>query len=154
MEEFHISVGSTSDLDILVRHRMKMWESMFPEKREQIEGSKEETARWISGVLGREILIPFIARAKGGRVAGSGCLLIKEDQPRPWSSQIYNPYLLSMYTEEEFRGMGVATEIVRHSIEWSKEHGYDRIVLHASRMGRSIYEKFGFEQTNEMRIWL
>ena len=98
-----------------------------------------------------------MARAADGKVAGSGCVLIKEDQPRPTDKSVYTPYLMSMYTEGEYRKgeyrkKGVATGIVAASIKWCREHGHGSITLHASREGRGIYEGFGFNPTNEMRL--
>lgn len=149
-----VSIGNVSDMEILVSHRLRMWRSIYPGKEKEIDESSGMTRDWIFNALEGGRLIPFIARTDGGKVAGSGCILIKEDQPRPSSSKTDNPYLLSMYTETEFRNMGVATEIVKESMKWSEEHGYDRMTLHASEEGRHIYEKLGFLPTNEMRIWL
>jgi GNAT superfamily N-acetyltransferase len=59
-----------------------------------------------------------------------------------------------MYTEKGFRRAGVASTIVQCAIEWSKEHGYKTISLHASEAGIPLYEKFGFKQTAEMRLML
>jgi len=61
------------------------------------------------------------------------------------------PYVLSMYTEPEFRGRGVASRIVREMMRRSRARGFGRIVLHASRFGRSVYERLGFESGSEMR---
>jgi hypothetical protein len=36
-------------------------------------------------------------------------------------------------------------------MDWSREQGFDRVVLHASDAGRPLYEKIGFKPTNEMR---
>jgi GNAT superfamily N-acetyltransferase len=57
-----------------------------------------------------------------------------------------------MYTEHAHRGKGVATKIVKESIRWAKAKGFPRMTLHASEMGRSVYEKLGFHQTWEMKI--
>ena len=57
-----------------------------------------------------------------------------------------------MYTEHPFREKGVATKIVQESLRWAKAKGFPRMTLHASDMGRSIYEKFGFKQTWEMKL--
>jgi hypothetical protein len=36
-------------------------------------------------------------------------------------------------------------------LQWAREQGFDRVVLHASDAGRSLYESLGFKSTNEMR---
>jgi GNAT superfamily N-acetyltransferase len=64
------------------------------------------------------------------------------------------PYLMSMYTETAFRRKGIAKSIVCNAIAWSREHGYDKINLHASEMGRHLYESLGFSATTEMRLRL
>jgi GNAT superfamily N-acetyltransferase len=59
-----------------------------------------------------------------------------------------------MYTLPEYRKMGVASSIVKEAIKWSRDNGFGRISLHASSQGKSVYEKFGFQQTNEMLLKL
>jgi hypothetical protein len=36
-------------------------------------------------------------------------------------------------------------------MDWTKAHGCDRVLLHASDMGRPLYASLGFEDSNEMR---
>jgi GNAT superfamily N-acetyltransferase len=61
------------------------------------------------------------------------------------------PYLLSMYTEPGSRGLGVASGVVEKAVEWCRSNGYPQLRLHASKMGRKVYLKHGFERTWEMR---
>lgn len=154
MENFLVSYGSLKDLELLVEHRLNMWKDIHPDLVDQIESSREFTSRWIERKLQTNELIAFIVKSKDEAVMGSGCILIKEDQPRASTLKLSFPYILSMFTEPEHRGKGVASAIVREAIEWSRNNGYDRISLHASDKGRSLYEKFGFLQTNEMRLKL
>ncbi len=62
------------------------------------------------------------------------------------------PYLLSMFTEPRFRRRGVATLVVHAAIDWCKKNKYERLMLHASEMGRKVYANFGFKRTWEMRL--
>lgn len=153
MTYFEVYRSDLRDLEVLVDHRLKMWKAIYPEKKDDIDRSESATREWIQDKVGEGSLIPFIARDKNGTVVGSGCILLKEDQPRPFSDKIYNPYLLSVYTEESFRKNGVATEILKEAVEWSKREGYDRMTLHASPNGKHLYESFGFTLSNEMRLW-
>lgn len=153
-ERFHISRGTSDDVGILLEHRLKMLLEIFPNRNEYHPDLNNATEAWITRKIMDSNFIAFIARIKDGGVAGSGCILIKEDQPRPTSLNTNAPYLLSMYTEPGYRGQGVASLIVQESIRWAKENGFDRMDLHGSPMGKSLYEKFGFRQTNEMRLML
>lgn len=152
--KFQISRSTTEDLGTLQRHRLKMFYEMKPDKNEYLPEFEAVTEQWIARKVKDQNYVALIARTEDGQVAGSGCLLVKEDQPRPGNLNLNAPYILSMYTEPEYRHMGVASLIIEKLISWAKQNGYDRIDLHASPLGRSLYEKFGFRQTNEMRLLL
>lgn len=152
--QFSITPGTAEDLDILVTHRLKMWDEIRPDRKNYHPDFKKATKDWLSVKVKDSNFVSFIARTGDGKLAGSGCVLIKEDQPRPDRLVIGAPYLISMYTEPEYRSHGVASLIVQKAIDWAKGNGYDRMDLHGSPMGKSLYEKFGFRQTNEMRLLL
>jgi GNAT superfamily N-acetyltransferase len=59
---------------------------------------------------------------------------------------------MSMYTEPEFRRKGFATLIVKEAMSWARRNGYARMSLHASKAGRSVYDKLGWERSWEMRV--
>ena len=64
------------------------------------------TRKWIKTKLSEGKLIGFIAKTQTGEVAGSGCIWLREDAPRPFNPLLEAPYLMSMYTEEGFRRTG------------------------------------------------
>jgi GNAT superfamily N-acetyltransferase len=150
--EFKLSYAGRGDLELLVSHRLNMWRDIHPEFGARIDGSEALTRRWIKKKLSQHKLIGIIARAKDGRVAGSGCIWLRDEQPRPTNTQQLVPYLMSMYTEEEFRHKGVARLIVTKALKWCRDHKFERVVLHASKAGRPLYEEFGFLLTTEMRL--
>ncbi len=116
-----------------------MWKEIRPEFAEKAEELKELTRAWIKTKLSEGKLIGFIAETQTGEVAGSGCIWLREDAPRPFNPCLEAPYIMSMYTEEGFRRTGVAKMIVQHAIDWSKEHGYRTMSLHASEAGIPLY---------------
>jgi len=131
-----------------------MWRDIHPEFGVKVDESEDLTRKWIRERLSSGMLIGFIVRADDGSVAGSGCIWIRDEQPRPTNPHQVQPYLMSMYTEKEFRRKGVAKLIVKKALDWCKKHDYERIILHASDEGRALYEAFGFEPTTEMRLKL
>lgn len=56
-----------------------------------------------------------------------------------------------MFTAREHRGKGIAQRIVQAAVKQAKRGGYPRVTLHASEMGRPIYDKLGWERTWEMK---
>ena len=154
MAKFELSLAKVDDVGILVKHRLGMFSDMHPELVKEVQASEEQSRQWIKEEMSDGALVGFIVRTEDGQAAGSGCLWIKKEQPNPTHPHLEAPYLLSMYTERSFRRQGVARLIVKTAIAWSKEHGYDRINLHATDVGKPLYEEFGFKPTNEMNLQL
>ncbi len=154
MAQFEISQATMKDIEILVRHRLGMFNDMYPELDKEVQASEQQTRQWLRERLLDGTLVGFIVRTEDRQMAGSGCLWIKKEQPNPTHPRLEAPYLLSMYTEKRFRRKGVARLVVKTAIAWSREHGYDRISLHATDVGKSLYEEFGFKPTNEMQLQL
>lgn len=58
-------------------------------------------------------------------------------------------YITNMYTNENYRGQGIATKLLTKLIDEVKISGISQIWLGASKMGRPVYKKFGFMETDE-----
>lgn len=74
--------------------------------------------------------------------------------PNPKDSCTERAVILNVYTEPEFRKRGLARAIMLTILDWVKQQGFRGVNLHASVEGRPLYEKLGFEATNEMRLRL
>jgi GNAT superfamily N-acetyltransferase len=149
---FSLTFAGPDDVDLLVEHRLNMWRDIHPEFGSKVDASEGLTKKWIKQKLAQGKLVGFIARTPGGKVAGSGCIWLRDEQPRPTNPRQEVPYLMSMYTEPEYRRKGVARMIVKKALKWSKDHKYERVNLHASTLGKPLYESLGFESTTEMRL--
>jgi GNAT superfamily N-acetyltransferase len=62
--------------------------------------------------------------------------------------------LFDVFVQPDYRGAGLATTLVEHSLSWLRERGCARITLRASGAGRSIYERLGFAAIAEMELRL
>jgi len=60
--------------------------------------------------------------------------------------------IVNVFTEPQWRRHGIASLLVKEIVTWSKNQRIDRLLLHASDEGRSLYEKSGFVASNEMRL--
>jgi GNAT superfamily N-acetyltransferase len=88
-------------------------------------------------------------------VAGAGVQL-REVLPHPdpdsgtlWTGP--DALVVNVFTERGWRRHGLARLLMHHLIDWTRTNGIDRLVLHASKDGRPLYEELGFVATNEMR---
>lgn len=60
---------------------------------------------------------------------------------------------MNMYTNPDYRRMGIAMKTLELLVAEAKEKGIKAISLEATDMGRSLYEKFGFvKMNNEMEL--
>ena len=89
-----------------------------------------------------------------GQIAASGALKFTDWLPRPDGSRRGLVYVHSVYTEPAYRRQGLARRILTAMIDDCRANGWPRISLHASEMGRALYEDLGFKPTNEMRLVL
>lgn len=53
-----------------------------------------------------------------------------------------------MYTKDEYRRRGIATDLLSMVIEEVKKRGYKIIRLHTSEQGKSIYKKARFTDSD------
>ncbi len=144
--------ATVADLDLLVRHRRKMFEEISDATPQELDAVDRAYRRWARTRLRSGQYIAFIVEAGRGRRPASGALWLMPLPPRPWTRGDRAPYLMSMYTDREARGKGYASLVVRAAVRWAKDHGHKVVILHASDEGKGIYERAGFRQTSEMRL--
>jgi len=56
--------------------------------------------------------------------------------------------------EPAFRGHGLAFELLKATVEDAQRRRIKVVSLHASKFGKPLYERNGFEPTNEMLLRL
>ncbi|EMI70562.1 GNAT family N-acetyltransferase [Leptospira noguchii] len=61
--------------------------------------------------------------------------------------------LYSITTDRNYRGLGYASNLVEHILGEIREFFPGFIILHATQVGKKIYEKFGFENSILLRHW-
>jgi GNAT superfamily N-acetyltransferase len=151
--KFKIRRAGLRDIEVLVRHRRGMWQSLGVADKAALDNADRVYRRWARARMHDGTLLGWVAMVSNGGIAASGCLWLQPIQP-PLASyrKDVQPYLFSMYTEPIFRRNGLSSRIVKEAMKWCKKKGYPRLSLHASKMGRRIYRELGFARTWEMRI--
>lgn len=52
-----------------------------------------------------------------------------------------------MFTLNEYRCKGIASDLLKLVVEEARKQGYKVVRLHSSKQGKSIYERFGFKDS-------
>ena len=89
-------------------------------------------------------------------IVGGAGIQLQPILPRPVDTSIIGEgrqaTIVNVFTEPQWRRHGIASLLVKEIVNWSKDQRIDRLLLHASDEGRSLYQKLGFIATTEMRF--
>ncbi len=89
-----------------------------------------------------------------GRIVGGGGVLMVSWPGSPLNFEPKRAWILNIFVELPQRRRGLAKAITQALIDWCRQNGFASVALHSSEYGRGLYEKLGFEPTNEMRLLL
>jgi ribosomal protein S18 acetylase RimI-like enzyme len=84
-------------------------------------------------------------------IIACGAIIFYEFPPTYTNKSGKKAYITNMYTKENYRGQGIATHLLTRIVDEAKNSGIKKIWLGASKLGRPVYKKFGFKETDE---WL
>jgi GNAT superfamily N-acetyltransferase len=132
------------DVDAWARLRVAL---MMFERSVESDGSaalEAAVAAWLRERLDSPCFGAFVA-VEAGRVVGSGGISIYDNPPGPGPTT-REAYVMSMFTEPDVRGRGVARAVLDALLGFAREAGgVGRVWLRASEMGRPVYLRAGFE---------
>lgn len=152
LPSFKIRRATARDIDLLVEHRIGMFRDMAVGTEKELETMKKSYRPWALDLMGRRLFHGYIVTTKEGEAAASGCVWLREMQPSPGHPAGLIPYIMAVYTDPRFRRRGLATMVMEEAMAWGRKKGYDRALLHASRAGRRVYSRLGWERTWEMEL--
>ncbi|HSD84033.1 MAG TPA: GNAT family N-acetyltransferase [Anaerolineae bacterium] len=156
--KFLLRFATVEDIPVLVSHRRKMFEDMAALKGEPHDRAGLEAMDAAYAVILRYEIPAGSTRVwvieDDDQIAASGALKFTDWLPRPDGSRRGLVYVHSVYTEPAYRRQGLARQILTAMMADCRANGWPRISLHASELGRGLYESLGFKPTNEMRLVL
>jgi GNAT superfamily N-acetyltransferase len=160
-EPFSIRLAAPPDADTIAWHRARMFQDMGDVPPELFDEFRAKARVAIDEMMVRGEYIGWLANpsnAPDNIIAGAGVQLLRA-LPRPFRSSPgakvsdgRYAVIINVFTEPNWRRRGVAGQLLRQIIEWVQAEGIDRIILHASKDGRALYERLGFVASNEMRF--
>ena len=147
-DDIEYDIADLNDISELVRLRiLYMIDDFGSITDEEREGMEKQLPGYFERELGKK-LIAFVARAEG-RLVAAAYLLIIEKPANPFFLNGLDSEVLSVYTEESYRGRGICSQLMKNMIEYAREHKISRIDLVATDDGYPIYKKLGFEDKNQ-----
>ena len=150
--EITIREAAPDESAIILHHRRSMFRDMGEGTVEELDRMVKVARPWLARALADGLYRRWLAVDGSGRVAGGGGVLLGAWPANPKDPCTERAVILNVYTEPEFRKRGIARQVMVTILEWLKQKGFRAVNLHASAEGRPLYEKLGFEATNEMRL--
>ena len=143
-EDIIYDTANLNDIPELVRLRiLYMIDDFGSVSDEERAGMEKQLPDYFERELGKK-LIAFVARSKG-KIVAVAYLLIIEKPANPYFLNGLDSEVLSVYTEVEYRGRGICTNLMKNMIDYAAEHKIGRIDLIATEDGYPLYKKLGFE---------
>ncbi|MEW6037547.1 MAG: GNAT family N-acetyltransferase [Pseudomonadota bacterium] len=89
-----------------------------------------------------------------GKIVAAGTLSLFFRPPYPENLLGKEGYLLNMYTLPEYRKKGCGKGILENILAYSRQEQLGKVWLHASTVGRPLYEKAGFIANSAYLEWI
>jgi GNAT superfamily N-acetyltransferase len=161
-DQFIIRPATVDDADTIADHRARMFHEMGDVPTEAVNELRAKSgARILEMIMRDEYLgwLAFVSTDPDVMVGGAGVQL-RGVLPHPLSegdrwigiANGRHATVINVFTEPAWRRRGIAILLLQQIIDWARIKQLDRLVLHASDAGRTVYERLGFIRTNEMRF--
>ena len=160
MPNYSVRRATLDDTDMLVRHRLRMFEDMGVMSAPGADPERLTTAyrQWLADLMPIDSYVAWVVedRLDDGTtaiVSGGGATLI------PWPPGPRYPgtrlaFVYNVYTEPAHRRRGLARLIMDAIHAWCRDQGIGSMALNASRDGQPLYEAMGYHVTPSPMMFL
>ena len=150
-----IREGGAAEVELLADAFRQMWlDNAVP--AENIESDyRERVQRFVAEGRARGALRFFLAEQQGRSVGAACCQLFAGLYPAILRRELrcYG-YIWGVYVAPEERRHGLGKQLTETCVQALRAEGCTHALLHAAPPGRGIYERLGFQGTNELRLVL
>ena len=150
---FERRLATVADAELIARQRRSMFVDSGQAEEAKLQTMMDNFIEWVRPRLSDGSYVGWLVEEDERAAAGAGIWLI--DFPPHWmDAEPMRAYLLNFYVDPVFRGQGLAYELLKTAVNDARRRGIKVVSLHASKFGKPLYERNGFEPTNEMILRL
>ena len=137
-------VATIDDLELLTQTRVEFFADIHKDMTDvQKAEIYDYNKKYFEETLKDDTFTAYLAFNEDTLIATSGVNFYRTP-PNPGNKTGKTAYISNMYTKPEYRKQGIATHLFTVTIEEARKRGCERVILHATDGGRSVYEKYGF----------
>jgi len=141
--------ATTDDIDALLKLRIDF---LRDAKNIQNEGEEailiQANKNFLSQSLADGSFIQWLAM-DGAEIVGSSSVSLYVLPPNAMRLSGKVAYIGNMFTYPAHRKQGIATKLFALAVDSAKAAGCGEVCLDATEMGRPIYEKYGFQKSED-----
>ncbi|MFS2173365.1 GNAT family N-acetyltransferase [Priestia megaterium] len=139
--------ATVNEIDQLIYLRKKQLVDEGIEPNQEIDTELKE---FFTNKMSDGSLVEWVVE-DNDEIIATGAIVFFEFPPTYTNKSGKKAYVTNMYTKESYRGQGIATKLLTKLVAEAKTAGIIKIWLGASKLGRPVYKKLGFKETDE---WL
>ncbi|WHI60207.1 GNAT family N-acetyltransferase [Mammaliicoccus lentus] len=141
----HIRKATIDDLNIIVKLRKQQ---LIDEGSNPIIDIDHDLETFFTNVITDESLYQLLA-VENEEVIATGAIIYYPFPPSYINQSGERAYVTNIYTHPNFRGRGIAQQIISLLIKDAEVRDIKKIFLAASPLGKPVYKKLGFEEAPE-----
>lgn len=145
--------ATLEDIDILTETRVIVLRAANQLAQElDMSEVREQSYKYYKKALGQDTHVAYLV-FDGEDFVGAGGVSFFEVMPTYHNPTGKKAYIMNMYTKPEYRRQGIAFQTLDFLVEEARGRGIKAISLEATKMGRALYEKYGFiSMMDEMEL--
>jgi GNAT superfamily N-acetyltransferase len=151
---FETRMATEADSELITEQRRKMFVEMGQPDDDRMQAMLRNFVPWVWERLKDGRYIGWLVEEEGGQIVAGAGMFLMDFPPNKRDPEPLRAYLLNFYVAPVARGRGLADGLLKTAIDEAKRRGIKVVSLHASQFGRLLYERNGFEATNEMMLHL
>jgi len=138
-----------TDLDALVEQRFLFLRDVHPDMN--MESLRESVRDYYAETIPTGECVYWLV-SESNRVIGGGGWALRRHAPGYQLRTGISAYVFNMYTEPAYRKQGFDREIMVRLLDDARQRGIVRVDLHATELGRTVYEKLGFKPPDHVYL--
>jgi GNAT superfamily N-acetyltransferase len=146
-------IAAETDATTIAAQRVQMFQDNHVVPVGTWDELERDSAAWTAAKLRDGSYAGWLVERDGKVIGGAGVWFM-EWPPHWMHPEPMRGYLLNFYVAPEARGNRLAKELVGLAVAECRRRGLHLAALHASSMGRPVYESLGWAESNEMLLRL
>ena len=151
MTDYRIRAATLDDVDVLVHHRIAMFQDMGV----ALDAAAVDAAfrPWLLEMMPKGVYRAWVVESGAQVISGGGITILPwPPGPRYFSGRL--AFVYNVYTEPDHRRRGLGRMVMETIHGWCREECIGSLALNASQFGQSMYESLGYGVTPSPMMFL